>query len=73
MDLKKLFLKIIRRKINCVKCDSPSLCKKYCKKCQEYNSLLKEKREKEILAKDDLKRRSWIESRDLFLTNQHGG
>ena len=71
----KLFDKIKRffkRNKVCPKCDAETYGKKFCIKCQEYIMITEEQKNKDIKAKDDLRRRNWIRVRDEFLKEVNG-
>ena len=65
-------LKKFRRNSICDKCNAPSQGNKLCEKCQEYVDYVEMKKKNDIQVKKELKRRSWIKTRDEFLNNENG-
>lgn len=72
MGFKKIFIKVFRKNLSCEKCNCVSNGNLLCEKCQEYIDDMEIKKEGEVQAKEDLRRRNWIEVRDKFLENKNG-
>ena len=71
MWFKKLTQRFFKRNSICNKCNSPTQGKVYCDKCQEYIDCMELKKNEEINAKEELKRRNWIRTRNEFLNNKN--
>lgn len=72
MLFKKFLKRILNKERVCDKCNSFSDNNFLCFRCQEYIDYTELKKQKEIEAKGELKRRNWIEIRDEFLKNKNG-
>ncbi len=72
MRLKRIFWLLFKKEYYCSKCGSPSNGFMLCNDCRMYVLLLEEKKKKEIMAKEDLNRRSWIKSRNDFMEEYNG-
>ena len=64
-------LKRFRKNSVCNKCNAPIQGNLLCEQCKEYVDAMEIKRKKEVEAKEELKRRSWIQTRDDFLKNKN--
>jgi len=72
MWFKKLLIKLVKKSPICYKCNSPSNGDIMCEKCQEYLDDIELKKQEDIKAKEALKIRSWIKTRDEFLDKKNG-
>lgn len=70
--MKKLF-KIFKRNKTCSRCGITTQgFDELCKKCRLYSDLLDEKKKEEEKAKEEIRQRSWIATRDSFLEEYNG-
>lgn len=54
----------------CEKCNEKTFGKILCEKCQRYVDYIEQRKVAEELAKEELKRRAWVKTRDAFLEDE---